>query len=63
MAAPVDRTAEAEAEDEEENGLDTVRCTTCEISEVMEGSAEVREHSLARCGRLNGNDKQKNINN
>ncbi len=49
MAAPVDRAAEAEDEDEDENGLDTVRCATCEINEVMEGSAEVREHSLARC--------------
>ncbi len=52
MAAPVDRAAEAEDDDEEEvgeNGFDTVRCATCEMSEVIEGSAEVREHSLARC--------------
>ncbi len=50
MAAPVDRADEAEDDDEVgENGFDTVRCATCEMSEVIEGSAEVREHSLARC--------------
>ena len=50
MAAPVDRADEADEEAEaEENGFDTVRCATCEMSEVIEGSAEVREHSLARC--------------